>query len=64
MASVNWTKTEFIIFQPNTAPDHGFGRGKRSIAINLKEQAGRKLAFDLCKSADVVIEPYRPGILV
>jgi len=49
--------------RPNAAPDHGFGRGKRSIVINLKDKAGQKLAFDLCKSADVVIEPYRPGVM-
>lgn len=51
------------IDRPTTAPDHGFGRGKRSITINLKEKAGRKVAYDLCKTADVVIEPYRPGVM-
>ena len=36
-------------------------RGKRSIAINLKTEAGKKIIFDLVKDADVVVENFRPG---
>ena len=36
-------------------------RGKRSIAINLKTEAGKKIVFDLVKDADVVVENFRPG---
>ena len=35
-------------------------RGKRSIAINLKTEEGKKIV-DLVKDADVVVENFRPG---
>ena len=37
-------------------------RGKRSIALNLKEAAGRDIIYDLVKNADVVVENFRPGV--
>ncbi|MEM7292168.1 MAG: CoA transferase [Pseudomonadota bacterium] len=37
--------------------------GKRSIAIDLKTPAGRDIALDLIREADVVIENYRAGAL-
>jgi len=36
-------------------------RGKRSIALDLKDPEGRELGLDLCARADVVIENFRPG---
>jgi crotonobetainyl-CoA:carnitine CoA-transferase CaiB-like acyl-CoA transferase len=38
------------------------GRGKRSIALNLKSAGGREIALDLARTADVVVEGYRPGV--
>jgi len=40
-----------------------FNAGKRSIAINLKAEAGQSLAHELVKDADVVIENFRPGVM-
>lgn len=37
--------------------------GKRSIAIDLKTEAGREVFADLLRSADVLIESFRPGVL-
>ena len=37
-------------------------RGKRSIALDLKSDSGREIALQLAKSADVVIEGFRPGV--
>lgn len=37
-------------------------RNKKSVTINLKEQAGQELAFKLASKADVVIESFRPGV--
>uniref|UniRef100_A0A6B2EDT9 Putative l-carnitine dehydratase/alpha-methylacyl-coa racemase n=1 Tax=Phlebotomus kandelakii TaxID=1109342 RepID=A0A6B2EDT9_9DIPT len=37
--------------------------GKRNIALNLKQSEGRKIVRELCKKSDVLIEPYRPGIM-
>jgi crotonobetainyl-CoA:carnitine CoA-transferase CaiB-like acyl-CoA transferase len=36
-------------------------RGKRSVAIDLKDPEGRDLALELCARADVVIENFRSG---
>ncbi len=40
-----------------------FNRGKRSIALDLKSDAGLAVATRLMHQADVVIENYRPGVL-
>ncbi|XP_055693048.1 alpha-methylacyl-CoA racemase [Lutzomyia longipalpis] len=37
--------------------------GKRNIAINLKHEEGRNIVRKLCRVSDVLIEPYRPGIM-
>lgn len=37
--------------------------GKRSIAIDLKTEAGRAVFADLLRAADVLIESFRPGVL-
>ncbi|XP_072310843.1 alpha-methylacyl-CoA racemase isoform X1 [Eucyclogobius newberryi] len=39
------------------------GRGKRSLAINLKSAAGVSLLKKLCLQSDVVLEPYRKGVM-
>ncbi|MDE2301284.1 MAG: CoA transferase [Sphingomonadales bacterium] len=38
-------------------------RGKKSIVIDLKSEAGRDLARDLAAKSDVVLENYRPGVM-
>jgi len=38
-------------------------RGKRSIALNLKKPEGVNVLRKLCGSADVLIEPFRPGVM-
>ena len=38
-------------------------RGKRSITIDLKTEAGRATAMKLAEKADVVIENFRPGVM-
>lgn len=39
------------------------GRGKRSVAINLKTAEGVTLLKKLCLQSDVVLEPYRKGVM-
>ncbi len=41
---------------------HTINRGKESIAVDLKEDAGRSVLFDLIRKADVIIQNYRPGV--
>jgi crotonobetainyl-CoA:carnitine CoA-transferase CaiB-like acyl-CoA transferase len=38
-------------------------RNKRSIALNLKSEAGRKVLYRLVETADVVVENNRPGVV-
>ncbi len=38
-------------------------RNKRSVVLNLKTDAGRRAFLELVKTADVVVESYRPGVL-
>ena len=38
-------------------------RNKRSIALDLKSDAGRDIALALMKDADVVMENFRPDIM-
>ncbi len=38
-------------------------RNKRSIAMDLKSEKDSQLAIKLCKSADVVLENNRPGVM-
>jgi CoA:oxalate CoA-transferase len=38
------------------------GRGKRSVAVDLKDPAAREYALGLIDGADVVLEGWRPGV--
>jgi crotonobetainyl-CoA:carnitine CoA-transferase CaiB-like acyl-CoA transferase len=46
-------------FPPLFANDN---RGKRCIAIDTKQSAGRDLVLDLVRDADVFVENFRPGV--
>src|SRR5690625_3800270 len=37
-------------------------RNKRSLAVNLKTEAGRKIIQRLVTQADVFVQNYRPGV--
>ena len=37
-------------------------RGRKSIAVDLKESRGKALILELCKSADAIFEGFRPGV--
>src|SRR5882724_5638426 len=37
-------------------------RNKRSVALNLKNEAAREAFYRLVKTADILIENYRPGV--
>jgi len=37
-------------------------RGRQSIAVDLKSEAGREVVLKLCESADAIFEGFRPGV--
>ena len=42
----------------------GINRGKRSIALDLRDEADAEVARELARRADVLIENFKPGGLV
>ena len=42
-------------------PDN-LARGKKSISVDLKEKKSLEIIFKLIEKADVLIEPFRPGV--
>jgi alpha-methylacyl-CoA racemase len=38
-------------------------RNKKSIALNLKSEAGQQIFYRLAQHADVIVEGYRPGVV-
>lgn len=48
---------------PESAYFLSVNRSKRSITVDLKSPAGKKIIYDLVRTADVVVENYLPGKL-
>jgi alpha-methylacyl-CoA racemase len=42
--------------------DGPLGRGRRSVAIDLRQPAGAEIALDLAAASDLLIEGFRPGV--
>lgn len=45
------------------APFYSCNRGKKSLALNLKAEAGREILLKLAAAADVFIQNFRPGAI-
>ena len=54
-------------FPPKVKEESAFfiavNRNKKSITLNLRSNRGREIFFELVKSADVVVEGFRPGVM-
>lgn len=48
--------------QPTSYVSIGY-RGKRSICVSAKSKAGREVITKLIERSDVLIDPFRPGVL-
>ncbi|MCD6306580.1 MAG: CoA transferase [Deltaproteobacteria bacterium] len=48
---------------PNIMERNPFDRGKRSIRVNLKTDEGTGIVKRMISGADVLVEPYRPGVM-
>lgn len=49
--------------RPAGVPGELLARGRRSLALDLKSTGGRAAALSLLAGADVLLDPYRPGVL-
>nr|XP_053642995.1 alpha-methylacyl-CoA racemase-like isoform X3 [Cherax quadricarinatus] len=49
--------------KPRTPDIDRLGRGKHSIVLDVKKPEGRNIVKRICTNADVLIEPYRRGLL-
>ncbi|KIM39788.1 hypothetical protein M413DRAFT_19577 [Hebeloma cylindrosporum] len=49
--------------RPSAASNDVLCRGKRSIIVDSKQANGRKLLEEMISMADVLIDPFRPGVL-
>ncbi len=60
----DWTR-----YVPPLAPDgqsvlfHAINRGKKSLTLNLKAEEGRAIFLRLMRTADVLLESFRPGVM-
>lgn len=59
---------DFLRHVPPRIGEHGawftaLNRGKRSVALDLKDPAGRDALLALLADADVLVESFRPGVL-
>ena len=48
-------------FSPLQSKDVSF-RGKKSVVLNLKERAGVETLLRMVENADVLVDPFRPGV--
>jgi crotonobetainyl-CoA:carnitine CoA-transferase CaiB-like acyl-CoA transferase len=48
---------------PSTVFFRNVNRGKESVVIDLKSAEGRARLLQLCQTADVFVESYRPGVM-
>ncbi len=59
----DWSRNWGPFVEGMSMPYAGLNRNKRSIAINLKTEAGKKIAIQLVESADVLVHNFRPGTM-
>jgi crotonobetainyl-CoA:carnitine CoA-transferase CaiB-like acyl-CoA transferase len=62
---VRWAEPGFegVEASARSAAFLALNRGKRSIRVNLKVDAGRDVFLRLVRDADVLLESFRPGVL-
>lgn len=51
------------IDRPKAVSTDQLTRGKTSITLDLRDTASHRLLLDLLSNADVLIDPFRPGVL-
>src|SRR3984957_17457990 len=58
----DWSRYLGTTYRSHTALSAVYNRGKRSLCLDLKQQAGIGIARRLARDCDVFIEGFRPGV--
>ena len=59
----DWSRMLAPVYGDNTAFSVGANVGKRSLAVDLKTDAGKEIVERLLPDADVFLEGFRPGVI-
>ena len=59
----DWARTLGVRYGSHSAFSIIGNLGKRSIAVDLKSDAGKDVVWRLLKGADVFLEGFRPGVI-
>lgn len=51
-----------VVGVPDRPATNPLSRGKRSVLVDLKDPAGAEQVLSLCDRADVLVDPFRPGV--
>ena len=58
----DWIRPIGVRYGQHSAHSVYYSRGKRSIALDMKSEAGLEIIYRLARDADVVIDSFRPGV--
>lgn len=59
----DYTRWEEIKAETDSAIFSSLNRNKKSVTINLKSDTGKEVFLELVKTADVLVESFRPGVM-
>ena len=59
----DWGRSMGALYGDHCAHSIAFNRGKRSIALDMKQPEAREVTKKMAAECDVVVEAFRPGIM-
>jgi crotonobetainyl-CoA:carnitine CoA-transferase CaiB-like acyl-CoA transferase len=59
----DWSRSWGPYINGMSTPFVSLNRNKRSVAVNLKAEAGKKIVTQLVQTADVLVHNFRPGVM-
>jgi len=59
----DWSRRWGPFIADVSMPFVNLNRNKRGLALNLKEERGKKILFELIETADVLVHNFRPGAM-
>lgn len=59
----DWSRNWGPYIDGMSTPYAGLNRNKRSIAVNMKTEEGKRIVLQLVERADVLVHNFRPGVM-